>query len=244
MTRPNILNSVSRPRNGVATVPITYCQEWQDGFGARGWKLDSTLDDPAIIASTAETGNRINTSVLVHDILDHYLCGFPLGGHRNEAMALIQLAERTGSDPRPDYEQMVDEDLLNGTVNGEKLRSFLPPQLVTLLSSDLIDGAEIIRYLVDQLGREQLRTILVDRFFELGQLGRPLAEASWARQDLNYSARHELGLCIQELIAWGDRLVKQQNVSITSGKFSIGSDRCRLAITIRNSVASHECYLK
>lgn len=69
--------------NGIR-IPVTYRHEWHDGFGARGWKLDYSLDDPYIIAATAETGNRIPTSVLVHDILDHYLCGLPLSGQRNE----------------------------------------------------------------------------------------------------------------------------------------------------------------
>ncbi len=59
-------------------IPVTYKREWQDGFGARGWKLDCALDDPNVIAATAETGCQINTSVLVHDILDHYISGFPL----------------------------------------------------------------------------------------------------------------------------------------------------------------------
>ena len=85
-------------------VRVTYRSEWPDGFGARGWKLDIALDDPEIIASTPSPGERINTSVLVHDILDHYVSGFPPSGHRNEAMALIQLSTRTGSDPRSDYE--------------------------------------------------------------------------------------------------------------------------------------------
>jgi hypothetical protein len=34
-----------------------------DGFGARGWKLNSTLDDPEIIASTRETGKRCSLAL-------------------------------------------------------------------------------------------------------------------------------------------------------------------------------------
>ena len=55
-----------------------YRSVWQDGFGARGWKLASAIDDPAVIAATAETGERIPTSVFVHDILDHTLCGLAM----------------------------------------------------------------------------------------------------------------------------------------------------------------------
>jgi hypothetical protein len=105
------------------TVPISYCAEWMDGYGARGWKIDMTVDDPEIIASTSETGLHIPTSVLIHDILDHYLCGLPPSGHRNEAIALHQLALRTGADPLPDLAQMVDEDLIHGHVLGETMHT-------------------------------------------------------------------------------------------------------------------------
>ncbi len=105
-------------------IPVTWRLEWDDGFGARGWKLDDSLNDPYVIAATADTGSRIATSVPVHDILDHYLCGLPLSGHRNEAIALVQLGLRTGSSPAPDFAAMVDEDLLQGRVNGESMRSF------------------------------------------------------------------------------------------------------------------------
>ena len=95
-------------------IPVTYKKSWDDEFGARGWKVDATIGDPQIIASTRETGQQINTSVFVHDILDHFLSGFGISGHISEAMALIQLSKRTKSSPRADYEQMVKEDIING----------------------------------------------------------------------------------------------------------------------------------
>ena len=73
-------------------VPLTYKKVWDDGFGVRGWKVNVTIGDSEIIASTRETGQRINTSVFIHDILDHFLSGFGVSGHRSEAMALIQLS--------------------------------------------------------------------------------------------------------------------------------------------------------
>ena len=117
-------------------IPVTYRREWQDGFGARGWKLDVGIDDEYVIASTAYCGENIPTSVLVHDIVDHYLCGFRLSGHRDEAMALMQMLGRTGTDITPDYAQMVDEDILAGQLNGESLESFLPEDLLALLPAE------------------------------------------------------------------------------------------------------------
>jgi len=76
--------------------------------------------------------------VFIHDILDHFLSGFGVSGHRSEAMALIQLSKRTGSD----YEQLVTEDILNGRVNGEVLQSLLGviDQIVEELGAEEVHG--------------------------------------------------------------------------------------------------------
>jgi hypothetical protein len=152
-------------------VPCLYRRTWQDGFGARGWKLAGTANDPEVIASTAATGERIPTSVFVHDILDHSLCGLGPSGHRNEAVALLQLAARTGADPTPDFAQMVDEDLLQGRVLGETFRQFLPPELTKTLPAGIRDGKAIVERLQAQLGPEVLRKRLIAWFFELGREG-------------------------------------------------------------------------
>lgn len=212
-------------------IPVTYKPEWQDGFGARGWKLDCTLDDPNVIAATAETGCQISTSVLVHDMLDHYISGFPLSGHRNEAMALIQLASRTGSDPRPDYTQMVDEDLMQGHVSGEQLRSFLPPVFLKFIPDDSMSGEQVISMLVDKLGRSVLRTALIDHFFELGERGIPLAQASWQRHGLDYQLRKQFGLCLQKLLIRGDNVVREKECSYAHGEFLLNNRFCQLHIT-------------
>ncbi len=204
-------------------IPVTYRQEWQDGFGARGWKLDCALDDTHVIAATPETGCQINTSVLVHDILDHHLSGFPLSGHRNEAMALIQLASRTRADPRPDYEQMVDEDLMRGTVSGESFRSFLPGHLVDLLPADSLSGKEIVEFLTEKTGKEYLRTALVEQFFALGRQGVPMARANWQKHGLEYDRREAFGLCLQKLLVWGDSIVQAGNYRQAGGAFMINS---------------------
>jgi len=212
------------------TIPVTYKHEWQDGFGARGWKLDCALDDPNVIAATAETGRQINTSVLVHDMLDHYISGFPLSGHRNEAMALIQLAGRTGSDPRADFKQMVDEDLLQGRVSGESFRSFLPEQLVRLLPNDCLSGKEIIGFLSENIGRNNLRTALVDHFIELGNQGMSMAIANWHKHGLNYELRAKIGLCLQSLLKQGDKIVLDEQYTEAAGIFLIDNHQCALHI--------------
>ncbi|BAZ95257.1 DNA-directed RNA polymerase, beta subunit [Thiohalobacter thiocyanaticus] len=212
---------------GPIDVPVTYRREWQDGFGARGWKLDIAIDDAFVIASTAYTGGNIPTSVLIHDIVDHHLCGFTLSGHRDEAMALVQLRERTGTDIRPDYSQMVDEDILQGLVNGEAPETFLPPDLARQLPEQGTP-AERMHALRKRIGEQALRERLITRFFELGEQGRQRAEQAWRRLGLEYAQRAAIALALQRLLERADAWMLEQDIEALQGRFVITPEECRL----------------
>jgi hypothetical protein len=212
-------------------VPVTYRASWNDGFGARGWKLDATLDDPEIIASTRNTGLRLPTSVFVHDIFDHLLSGFAPSGHRAEAMALAQLALRTGADPTPDYRQMVEEDVVAGRVLGEPLRSFLPADLLRLLPEDAgLSGPVAMRRLRDQIGPEALTGRLVDRFFELGRSGHGHAIESCKKLMLDPSKRDERGLSLQQALDACDSDVEAAGAGFIEAVVTIGAEGCALTL--------------
>lgn len=205
---------------------VCYRQEWQDGFGARGWKLANALHDPEIIASTPATGERIPTSVLVHDMLDHALCGLPPSGHRAEAVALMQLAARTGADPRPDFAQMVDEDLLQGRVNGESARSFLPDDLLDALPDAAgVADERLLATLVRTLDRSTLRTRLIAHFFTLGQAGAARAMAHYRAQGLDTERRGALGLALQQVFGQADRWVVEQHLDMAEGSVGFTADQ-------------------
>ena len=216
-----------RLENGSVRVPVTYKKEWDDGFGARGWKLDVTIGDPEIIASTRESGQRIPTSVLVHDLLDHFFSGFGVSGHRSEAMALIQLSARTGADPRPDYQQMVKEDMINGRVNGETLMSFLPDELASLfpVDADLADK-ERINWLKQKLGVTRLTDLLVEHFFTLGEAGIRHAADSWEKLGLDPEKRSALGLALQEVLTRVDGLAESAAVDSLAAEISVNHVSC------------------
>ncbi|MDT8452143.1 MAG: hypothetical protein RQ936_05270 [Gammaproteobacteria bacterium] len=203
-------------------LPVTYKKSWDDSFGARGWKLDATIGDPQIIASTRETGKNINTSVFVHDILDHFLSGFGVSGHRSEAMALIQLSKRTGSDPRPDYEQIIREDILNGYVNGEAFTAFLPEQITELLPSDSkMTDREISTFLKQNISTNYLNVILVQHFFRLGKAGEKHANASRRALGLVSDDQTETGLALQTLLERIDSDVERAGIDLLEGFVSI-----------------------
>ncbi|MBI1283312.1 MAG: hypothetical protein GC183_03095 [Thiobacillus sp.] len=210
------------------TVPIVYHHEWADGFGARGWKLEAAMDDPEVIAATSETGLRIPTSVLIHDILDHHLCGLPLSGHRNEAIALHQLSLRTGSDPLPDLIQMVDEDLVHGRVIGDSMRTFLPEHLRARLPGGLSGDKDIAEYLIQDLGLEGLRQALTQQMLDIGHDGASGARKRYESSGLDYARRSALGLALQALFEQVDALVVSAGWEQAQGAFSITNNGCML----------------
>jgi hypothetical protein len=221
--------SFLRYSQGLVAVAVTYMRQWHDGFGARGWKIDASIGDPVIIASTRETGNRIPTSVFVHDVLDHYLSGFGISGHRSEAMALVQLSRRTGSDPLPDYRQLIAEDILNGVVNGESMTDFLPCKLLEIVALSngkecRLSDSQIIDYLVAELGRDRLLDVLAEHFLAIGMTGEPHAQLSWASLGLDDGRRADMGLAIQRLLERVDTQAEKNDTENMKGFLSIHNE--------------------
>ncbi|WP_018233748.1 hypothetical protein [Thioalkalivibrio thiocyanodenitrificans] len=212
------------------TIGARYRQVWMDGFGARGWKLNSTLDDPEIIASTRETGSTIATSVFVHDVLDHLLSGFRPSGHRAEAMALTQLRGRTGSDIDPDFEQMAREDLLAGRVLGEPMHRFLGTGLTGLTDADPEDPRALVDDLRARLGEHELVRRLVLRFRALGDSGQDHALRSWKRLGLPRARRARLGLALQYLLEQADRYAEARELQQAEARILILPKHCSLAL--------------
>jgi hypothetical protein len=208
------------------SVPCIYREVWEDGYGARGWKLSSGVADPEIIASTAATGDQIPTSVFVHDVLDHALCGLGASGHRNEAIALMQLASRTDIDPTADFAQMVDEDLLHGRVLGEEFRDFLPSDLEKQLPSSMQHGKEAVACLEAQLGRTRLRERLISHFFEIGRAGIAGARQAFYSHGLDYGRRDPLGLALQGLLGQADKFVQRNAWARAIGRVRIAEGWC------------------
>ena len=228
-----------RYSQGRVAVAVTYMRQWHDGFGARGWKIDATIGDPVIIASTRETGNRIPTSVFVHDVLDHYLSGFGISGHRSEAMALVQLSRRTGSDPLPDYRQMITEDILNGIINGERMTDFLPAGLLEILPANIarehrantdsmgdtaMSDREVIDYLAADLGRDRLMDVLAEHFLAIGVAGEPHARSSWSLLGLDADRKAAIGLAIQRLLDRVDARAEHNAIENMKGVISIHNE--------------------
>ena len=199
--------------SGRIGIPVSYRNCWDDGYGARGWKPDLAIGNPAIMASTRQSGDVIQTSVLVHDLLDHIVSGFAMSGHRAEAMASHQLGLRTGSDVHRDYLQLVLEDLRFGRVNGESMVSFLPPDLVERVPTSLHgEDEKVARFLRETIGEALLIQRLNERMAELGRQGEQHARNSWAALGLNKDIAAQTGLQLQALLNQCDRQAEAAGV--------------------------------
>lgn len=215
---------------GEVRVPVTYRLQWEDGFGARGWKLDAATADEEIIASTRETGARIPTSVFVHDLLDHLLSGFALSGHWAEAMALVQLQRRTGTDIAPDYAQMAREDLMVGRLLGPggPYHRFIGAGLAAGITdaAEVPDARSLAKLLRARLGDEAFERAIVQRLFALGEAGIAHARDSFAVLGLDDSARSRTGLCLQRALQDLDRRLEGRQIAFAHGVVWLSRTRC------------------
>jgi hypothetical protein len=226
----NTMSSAAPASEAPVVVPAIYAVQWDDGFGARGWKLDVPDLGADVIAATPYTGQRIPTSVFVHDLVDHHLCGFRLSGYLDEAGALIQLAERTGSDPVADFQQIIDEDLLSGLVAGPDWEDLLPASLVAGVDMKA-DPKAALQALRRELGDGLLRALFTAGFVQEGWLRRDAARAAWTAHGLDYAARPRIALALQELFEWMDAQVQAHAWAGARGDFSIGDHAVEFLFT-------------
>jgi hypothetical protein len=219
-------------------------------FGPTTARFDHHLPDSAgepreqtrAIQYLALDGITPLAEVFLHDILDHSLCGLGPSGHRNEAVALLQLAARTGADPTPDFAQMVDDDLLQGRVLGETFRELLPWELTKTLLAGIRNGKAIVERLQAQSGPEILRKRLIDRFFEPGRAGTSNAREHYASHGLEYGRRAPLGLALQRVLARADARVREGNLETAAGEIRIAPRHCGFEIREPQRWSSETAY--
>jgi len=218
-------------------IPVSYRNEWQDGLGARGWKMDRAIGDPVLIATTAYSGEKVPTSVLIHDMLDHFVSGFGLSGPRNEAKATLQLGLRTGAEIASSFAQLAEDIIVSG-INGEALAQFVPPTLRALLPVAAIDR-ERIAALIRRLGRTTVKDALIEQLWACGNQGRAEVVTSWQAYGLDYARRSAIGLCLQQLLECAERHVNELSLTTVQGQFFIGNAACAVTLTARTNATAN-----
>lgn len=219
--------------------PVIYRTEWQDGYGAQGWKLDVSVNDREVIACTSYTGQKSQTSVLIHDLLDHLVSGFWLSGYSNEARATAMHGLRNGMEVRSSYERMI-EDILKSRNLGEPFQRFLPSKVVDGIPQNCVTDAEKLDFLLEQRSPDKLRTMLLQGFLMLGIGGIPLAYEQWKKQNLLFERMNAIGRCLQRLQERGESLLAEASANIATGSFQVGNEACKLMLELGQDRARKE----
>lgn len=218
---------MARSSKGVIVLGATYRPVETDEPDGSAWRLD------AVAAAEPARGERSCAVVwegrygLVHDLLDHWIPGFPPNSHRGKAKALVQHADRTGADPLPALEAMVDRDLLSACCQGEPLASFLPRDLAESLPQTGLADAECLRLLRQRVGDGLVRTRLITRLGELGWDGMTPARATWIGRGLDFGRRRNVATALERLLTGMEEAVRSEGWSRAHGELAVASDMVR-----------------
>lgn len=219
--------------------PLVYRREWQDGYGAQGWKPDIAIQDHEVIACTSYAGQKSQTSVLAHDLLDHLASGFWLSGYRNEARATAMHGLRNGIEVRSSYEHMIEEILRSRNL-GEPFQNFLPSKVVDGIPENCVLDAQKFDFLLERLGPHELRARLLQGFLAVGISGIPVAYERWKEQGLVFERMNAIGRCLQRLLETGEALIAETGADSATGLFQIGNEVCRLMLALGQDRARKE----
>lgn len=210
------------------TIKLTYQNEWQDGFGARGWKIDIAIPDPEVIACTAFTDGKSPTAVIVHDVLDHFISGFGSSGYVNEARAIVMHGLRNGIEVRSSIEWLVNDILSNSSSEANAVLESLLIQSSEILTSPSRPCNETLESLRERYGPDGLRNILAGKLIEAGLSGVPLAIGNWASHTLIFSRMAAIGFCLQRLFEQADEMISKRDIQVVRALLKIGNDVCVL----------------
>jgi len=212
---------------------LTYHSEWQDGFGAQGWKLDVAINDPQVIACTAYTGNKTPTTVLVHDLLDHLVSGFWLSGYANEARATAIHGLRNGIEVRSSYEWMTKE-ILNDKPPLDHFTEFLPEKITGHIPARYT-YAEKTTFLFKEYALNDIRNYILENFYRIGLSGIPIAISHWQNKGLDFKNMYSIGMCLQDLLVEAQEVIKTWNVEAATGQILVDNISCEFLVETGDS---------
>ncbi len=218
---------MGRIKKGVVTVEATYRASWSDASGTRGWRLDPAMEEPSLRSATPGEAGWGPDWALIHALLDHWIPGFPFTSHRSRAKAMVQLAGRTGVDPAPLLQHMVDEDLLVTGSRGERLDSLLPVFLAERLPADRLPDCERLAALRADVGDGLLRSTLTAHLLRLGWEGVAPARATWLARGLDFGRRGSMAAALHNLFEWMDGTVREGGWEEAHGEIAAADDWVR-----------------
>jgi hypothetical protein len=215
---------MGRIPKGVVTVGVTRAAN-QYAPAEAAWHLDPAVAPGGSLDCPAEGHDSPD---LIHELLDHWIPGFALGGARAEAKALVQFAARTGGDPMPGLEGLADRLVLAAEQPADPLPDILPRDLLARLSrAEMTDALALRRRLQDELGEGLLRARLTGQLLELGWEGMAPARATWFGRGLDFRRRQALARALGRVLHWMEHSVQRAEQAPAHGELAVASDMVR-----------------
>lgn len=211
-------------------IPITYQDEWHDGFGARGWKLDCATGHSEMIASTSCLGGKSPTSVIVHDVVDHHLSGFGWT-LPDEAKAIVIHGLRNGIEVLSSLESLAD-DLLRESPPACAIEAFLPPEIAVAFDFEGSAHHTKVRLLIEKFERDELRAMLAKQLHVVGLMGIPEALTRWHMIGLTVEDLPATGFAIQRLLVSAETAIDAQHENVANAILEVLPGRCLLVLRI------------
>jgi hypothetical protein len=214
---------MGRIPKGVVTVGATRVAD-PHASAEQAWHIDPAVAPGGSVDCPAAGRSSLD---LIHELLDHWIPGFGLAGAGAEAKALVQFAARTGADPIPALQALVDRLLLAGQPAGDPLADLLPGDLLTRLSRAELADAAFLQRLRAELGDGLLRARLTARLLDLGWGGMGPARATWFGRGLDFRRRQALARSLERVLAWMEDSVQRAEPATFHGELAVASDMVR-----------------
>lgn len=218
---------------------LTYKDSWPDSYGVSGWRLcDSEGRFPAF-PSSAAVGTASPTSVPIHDVLDHWTCGFGWHTYSDEAKATVMHGLRNGIDVRRSFE-LLAEDLIVDQQPSEPIDFFVSHRRLVRdpgRENPSCNRETVIRT-ISQMGRRNAIAAASMGLRRVGLEGIGEAQCRWRKLGLDFSLMGHIGHVLQELLEEAESIVAAEKQEFIDAAFEITPDICSInvaSVGYRNS---------
>jgi hypothetical protein len=210
-------------------IVLTYKDSWPDCFGAGGWRIRDTDGCFRTFPSRAALGTASPTAVPVHDILDHWVCGFGWRAYSDEAKATVMHGLRNGIGIRRSLE-MLAEDFVADPQPPERIDFFLSPRRSGRPAEDAARGhRDAVTQAIRTMGRRNAVAAIARGLHRIGLGGVTEAQIRWDEAGLDFSLMGYLGHALQRLLEEAEREVATETIEPIDTTVEVLPGLCRLS---------------
>lgn len=210
-------------------IALIYKDSWPDCFGAGGWRIRDIDGRFRTFPSHAALGTASPTAVPVHDLLDHWVCGFGWRTYSDEAKATVMHGLRNGIGIRRSLE-MLAEDFVADPQPSERIDFFLSPKRSERPAEDGTCGhRDAVIQAIRTMGRQNVVAATARGLHRMGLSGVTEAQIRWDEAGLDFSLMGHLGHALQRLLEEAEREVAAETIEPIDTTVEVLPGICRLS---------------